>query len=206
MTYEGSKLLPEVAEMIQIEIDATEVFAFLRKYEVNLKPAVAAGMTRTMRAVEQHEIKAMEDQIDRPTPFTLDSLWLRPATASNLEVTLGIKPIASKYLTQPILGGDVDNTLVPVMANEKLNQYGNIVAKRKGMKYLAKHRKQSFVAKINNTLAVWQRVGKENVRALIFKDPVAPRAPRWRFYETGERVIESRVMRDISEAIRKALA
>ena len=191
--------------MIHIEIDASEVFDVLRRLEVNLKPAVAAGMTRTMRAVEQHEIKAMEDQIDRPTPFTLDSLWLQPATASKLEVTLGIKPIASKYLTRPILGGDVNNTLVPVLANEKLNQYGNIVAKRKGMKYLAQHRKKSFVARIKGTLAVWQRIDRHQVRALIYKDPDAPRQKRWTFYETGEKVIQSRVLRDIHNAIKKAL-
>ena len=191
--------------MIHIEIDASEVFDVLRRLEVNLKPAVAAGMTRTMRAVEQHEIKAMEEQIDRPTPFTLDSLWLQPATASKLEVTLGIKPIASKYLTRPILGGDVNNTLVPVLANEKLNQYGNIVAKRKGMKYLARHRKKSFVATIKGTLAVWQRLDRHQVRALIYKDPDAPRAPRWKFYETGEQVIRSRVLRDLKQAIRDAL-
>ena len=120
--------------MIHIEIDASEVLRGLANLNNQLAPAVAKGLTRTLRAVEQHELQAMETQIDRPTPFTLDSLWLQPARAEKLEATLGIKPIASKYLTRPILGGDVNNTLVPVLANEKLNQYGNIVAKRKGMK------------------------------------------------------------------------
>ena len=188
--------------MIHIEIDASEVLRGLANLNHQLAPAVAKGLTRTLRAVEQHELQAMETQIDRPTPFTLDSLWLQPARPEKLEATLGIKPIASKYLTRPILGGDVNNTLVPVLANEKLNQYGNIVAKRKGMKYLARHRKKSFVAKIKGTLAVWQRIDRTQVRALIYKDPDAPRQKRWTFYETGEKVIRARVLRDLRQAIR----
>ena len=188
--------------MIHIEIDASEVLRGLANLNNQLAPAVAKGLTRTLRAVEQHELQAMETQIDRPTPFTLDSLWLQPARAEKLEATLGIKPIASKYLTRPILGGDVNNTLVPVLANEKLNQYGNIVAKRKGMKYLARHRKKSFVARIKGTLAVWQRINRHQVRALIYKDPDAPRQKRWTFYETGEKVIRARVLRDLRQAIR----
>ena len=188
--------------MIHIEIDASEVLRGLANLNNQLAPAVAKGLTRTMRAVEQHELQAMETQIDRPTPFTLDSLWLQPARPEKLETTLGIKPVASRYLVRPILGGDVDNTLVPVLGNVKLNPYGNIIAKRRGMKYLAKREKRGFVARIKGTLAVWQRLDREHVRVLIYKDPEAPRDKRWTFYETGDKVIRARVLRDLRQAIR----
>ena len=172
-----------------------------------LGPAVAQGLTRTMRAVEQHELNAMEAQIDRPTPFTLNSLWLQEARPTHLDTTLGIKHIAAKYLTRPIQGGDVDNTLVPVLGNLKLNRYGNIIGKRGGVKLIKKKGPRRFYKEIGGTFGVWERQKdkQRSLKLLVFKDPDAPRAPRWKYFDTAQRVIEGRVLRDLSAAIQAAL-
>jgi len=73
--------------------------------------AVAAALTDTAAAVQAAEVHEIRDSFDRPTPATLDSIYVRPATKSKLEATVGIKDFmgkgnpAVKWLQAEIEGG-----------------------------------------------------------------------------------------------------
>lgn len=118
----------------------------LERFERGMRFAGAVALTRTGKAViaaEQHE---MRDSFDRPTPYTLNSLKLTPATPDRLEAMVAPKDgnggtPAWKYLAPAILGGArrmkrfevrlgrggvSDNAFVVPGRGATLDAYGNL--------------------------------------------------------------------------------
>lgn len=73
--------------------------------------AVAMALTRTGQLAQQAIKQAMPHVFDRPTPYTLNSTYLRPATKSRLEALVKIKDesfkgvAANKWLHAEVVGG-----------------------------------------------------------------------------------------------------
>lgn len=73
--------------------------------------ATRVALTRTGKKVEVAEVKEMRDIFNNPTPYTMSSLYLRPATASNLSAEVKLKDFAakatpaSKFLAAQLKGG-----------------------------------------------------------------------------------------------------
>lgn len=166
-----------------------------------LPKAIAAGLNRTIRAVEQNVLVGMERHLDRPTPFTINSTGIQPANAKHLDATLYVKPIQAAYLQTPIMGGDVSGTIVPVVSNARLNQYGNLPGKRGGLERIKGKNKRRFVGKVGNTRGVWERLPGNRLKAIATVDRTAPRRKVFPFYEIGRQVAEQRLERDITQAI-----
>jgi hypothetical protein len=53
--------------------------------------AVALALTRTAQDVKRAEQAEMRGVFDRPTPFTLNSLFTKPATKQSLEARVWVK-------------------------------------------------------------------------------------------------------------------
>ena len=166
-----------------------------------LPKAIAAGINRTARAMEQNVLVGMERHLDRPTPFTINSTVILPANQKHLDATLAIRPIQAQYLQTPIMGGDVSGTIVPVVSNAQLNAYGNIPGKRGGLERIKGRNKRRFVGKVGNTRGVFERLPGNRLRAIAFVDRTAPRRKVFPFYEIGRQVAEQRLERDVSQAI-----
>src|SRR6185369_12985592 len=70
--------------------------------------AAAVALTKTAKAVEVAEKHEMSDVFDRPTPNTINSTYVKPATRQTLTAEVGIKNFAgkgiaaSKYLAAQI--------------------------------------------------------------------------------------------------------
>jgi hypothetical protein len=106
--------------------------------------AVALALTRTAQDVKKAEQAEMRSAFDRPTPFTLNSLFIKPATKQSLEARVWVKDTErpTHYLLPQIAGGDrslkrFEQLLVQrgVMRTEeravpggaaKLDAYGNV--------------------------------------------------------------------------------
>lgn len=79
--------------------------------ERRFKAAVATALTRTALEIKEAERLEMIDSFDRPTPYTLRSLYAKGATAQTLEAEVGIKADASggrpptKWLRPQVFGG-----------------------------------------------------------------------------------------------------
>ena len=73
--------------------------------------AVAMALTKTGQKAQAEVKKAMPNVFDRPTPYTLNSTYLRPATKTRLEALVKIKDEAfkgipaNKYLHAQAFGG-----------------------------------------------------------------------------------------------------
>lgn len=70
--------------------------------------ALAAALTWTARDVKEAEVAEMSSVFDRPTPFTLNALFVRPATKETLQAEVGQKEVAGHraYLDVQVSGGN----------------------------------------------------------------------------------------------------
>lgn len=172
--------------------------------------AIASGINKTVRHIEQHELVAMESSIDRPTPFSINALRTFKATPSRLQAKLFVQPMQAKYLHYTVYGGKPDKLLVPILKNIQLNQYGNIVGKRKGFagiqaavkKGKANKKRSLYLGKLRGTYGLWERDRTANkLKLLIFLDKTPERKKRWNFRGVAYRVANQRLTRDVQDAL-----
>lgn len=98
---------------IKIELSGVnKMIESLTDFEKQHLPfATAKALTKTGQEVKAGLVKEMESVFDRPTPYTLDALMLRPATKSNLVAFVWLKDFAGKgtpavkYLWAQVVGG-----------------------------------------------------------------------------------------------------
>lgn len=88
------------------------VQAALKKTEREQIPfATALALTKTAQLVKKGEISVMKRNLDRPTQFTLNSLFVKPATKANQQARVWFKDFAPKgtpacdYLQPQVQGG-----------------------------------------------------------------------------------------------------
>lgn len=67
--------------------------------------ALSLAVNRTAQTVKQEIRQEMERVFDRPTPYTLSSLQMTPATRTHLTATVWVKDGAEKYLLPQVIGG-----------------------------------------------------------------------------------------------------
>lgn len=101
------KLTLDVKGLDQATRDLAERFS-----ERRLNAALATGLTRTALDIREEVKREMRVVLDRPTPYTMNSLFVRPATAQRLAAetyfkddTAGSGTPATKYLLPQVDGG-----------------------------------------------------------------------------------------------------
>ena len=118
--------------------------------------ATALALTQTAADAKAAIDKQLPQKLDRPTRFTLNAIGVTRATKRLLESTVFVKPIQAEYLKWQIEGGvrrtSGYGTAVPTK-NAKLNKFGNIPNRRKGLIRNA----NQFIAVINGIAGVWER-------------------------------------------------
>jgi hypothetical protein len=89
-----------------------EVKKWLEDQRKQVQFAIAVSLTKTAQDVKVELRKEMSNVFDRPTPYTLNSLFIKPATRTTLESVVWIKDElagsgtpAAKYLLPQIDGG-----------------------------------------------------------------------------------------------------
>lgn len=103
-----------VGELMKISIKSNvdQVVAEMRNFPRNQLPfAIATALTKTAQDIKDAEIREVKDVFDRPTPYTLESFYVRPAKKTQLVASVGIKDFAGKgtpaikFLAAQINGG-----------------------------------------------------------------------------------------------------
>ncbi len=99
--------------MIKIEVKF-DVKTLVKKLEGDQKQiafATAVALTKTAQQVQAEEYQEIKAVFDRPTEYTLNSLYVKPATKQSLEARVWVKDDvykgtpAEKYLLPEIIGG-----------------------------------------------------------------------------------------------------
>jgi hypothetical protein len=132
---------------MSIKLSVTSNIQAFADRQVNLAKqfdfAGVVALTRTAQQIKLNEIDEMRTVFDRPTPFTLNSLQVRPATKTNREAEVSTKlgfgsVPAGRYLNPEVEGGHrsmkshelkLGSFTIP-SEFEKLNKYGNLPAPR----------------------------------------------------------------------------
>lgn len=98
--------------VVSVKSNVDQVLSKLRNYRADQIPfATAKALTDTAGDVQNDLRQAMPRSFDRPTPFTLNSLFRTSATKRRLVATVGLKDDAGKgtpagkYLRPQIHGG-----------------------------------------------------------------------------------------------------
>lgn len=92
-------------------VDASRALRRLSNVERQTIFATAVALTKTARLAKDSAVDEMSKVFDRPTPFTLRSIYSTPATKANLSATVQARDFApkgtpaAKYLLPQVQGG-----------------------------------------------------------------------------------------------------
>ena len=92
---------------ISVNVDLRGFVIGMRRAGLDHTLAAAKALTFTAEAVRQAERAEMRRVFDRPTPYTINSLFLKGATPQNLEARVWFKTLGAKshYLSPQVDGG-----------------------------------------------------------------------------------------------------
>jgi hypothetical protein len=132
----------------------------------------------------------------RPTPQTVNSVRIKPATKYKLTAKVFLLPWSAEYLQYQIYGGTRHvRTAVPTK-NARLNKYGNIPGRKTGLV----KRQNQFITKTG----VFRTVRKKAVLEYAFiENPKYDK--RWQFHKIAKGVAANRFPKQFSKALKLAL-
>ena len=170
--------------------------------------ASSQAINETLVGLKKEMFKQTEKKLDRPTRTTQNGCFVKRSNKKNLTGVLGIKDFVAKYLHYQIEGG-VRSTgkkiPVPYKPNARLNKFGNIPSKRRG---LIKRPNKQFIAKINGVSGVYEKFGKggSQVKLLIaFEDTVTYDKKIFPFYQIANGYINNTYNRKLQKALTRAM-
>ena len=179
--------------------------------------ATANAINTTLFQIMKAEKAQMPKKLDRPMAKTIKAFKINKAKKTTLSGDIHITPKKAEYLKYVVEGGvRSGRTGVPYTKNIKLNKYGNIPMRRKG---LIKNKNQ-FYGTIKGIEGVWERghyskkgkfttQGKSrstSVRLLVAMESDVNYKKRFPFYEIGKGVVRSRFKRNFERALARAMA
>ena len=176
--------------------------------------ATAQAINAVAKQVQAAQRENMAKVLDRPTPFTVNSVGIKPANKSSLTAMVYVKDIAAAYLLPYEVGGanklNARALIKPV--DQKANQYGNLP--RTTVKRLAS-KKNVFIGKVKTKAGevdgVWQRSkatrGKKAGLTLLIKFQDAHEATqRLGYQNVARKVVSASFKRELGAALARAMA
>jgi hypothetical protein len=90
--------------------------------------AAATALTALARRVQEAEKAGLKEKLNRPTPFTINSVGVRSARKDNLTALVFVRDIAASYLEPFEFGGrhKLNSQALLNPKDIKVNQYGNL--------------------------------------------------------------------------------
>lgn len=176
--------------------------------------ATAQAINSVAKKLQAAEQDNMRKVLDRPTPFTLNSVSVKLANKTTLTATVYVKEIAAAYLLPYEEGGqnklNARALIKPV--GQKVNQYGNLP--RTTVKRLAS-KKNVFVGKVKTSAGevdgVWQRTkatrGKRAGLKLLIKFEDAHEVrQRLGYRDLARKLVGSSFRGELGAALARAVA
>ena len=190
---------------IKVKANIKEFSKKVALLEKDLVPSAASrAINKTLEMLQLQQKTLQRKYLDRPKPTTQKAYFIRYASKRTLVGSLNIKDFAEEYLQYQIRGGfrysDKKNP-VPIEGNARLDQYGNIRGRRRG---LIKNKKQ-FIGEIKGITAVWERVGKYGVKPIILlTENFARYETKFPFFREGQKFVDKHFKRQMRVAFARA--
>ena len=194
---------------IKIKDNIKQFSKGLSKFEQKQIPfATMRGINDTLFGLRKEMAKQTVKKLDRPTPATQKGFQIKKANKKTLTGLLFIKDFVADYLKFQIDGGTRSTGRkipVPFTPNARLNKFGNIPNKRKG---LIKRPTKQFITQINGVSGVYEkqgRGGKQLKLIIAFEDSVVYDKKPFPFYKIGIGYINNTYDRNLQKAFKKAM-
>ena len=193
--------------MFNIKGDLKGIKKHLNRTQKKLLPqATVKAINKTLFQIMDAEKVQIHKKLDRPNPFTQKAFKIRMAKPNQwvIEGDIHIQPNRWKYLKFAVDGGTKTGELgVPIMANAKLNKYGNIAGRGRN-RYIKGNRQ--FRATINGVDGVWAKTGgKKNPKLklmVVFKRSLNYKKI-FPFYKIADSLARNMFQRNIDYSLRK---
>lgn len=88
-----------------IDFDDVGMRRYLGQLSDQAHFAMAVALTKTASNAKAMIVNKMPQVFDRPTPYTLGSIYIKPATKANLVAIIDVKDAAQKYLGPEVYSG-----------------------------------------------------------------------------------------------------
>lgn len=166
--------------------------------------AAARALTDTARDVETNTAKRLPKVFDRPTPFTLRGLFVKPARKARLVATVGFKDKQADYLALQETGGTrrPKGRALVVPASARVNRYGNLP---RGAVRRALARPDTFSGTVRGVAGIWQRTRRGGVRLLVAYEDRARYEPRLGFDDGARKTALARFGRHFARRFAEAV-
>jgi hypothetical protein len=189
---------------ISVKHNIEDTIRRLRAQTKQVPFAIAKALTDTARDAARDVQSKLPQVIDRPTPFTRNSIRWKRATKQTLTSAVYIAPIAAAYLS-PLITGETakprKGKALVLPGADRLNQYGNIPRTR--IRTLLRNPK-NFAGTVRGVGGIWQRKGR-SVRLLIRFEPEQSKRVSFPFYRMVEESVRKRFDANFRAALEYAM-
>jgi hypothetical protein len=163
--------------------------------------AAAQAINSTLFDVMKAEKAQLPKKLDRPTPFTMKAFKINKAKKTELVGDIHITPERWKYLKYQVEGGTRTGNIGVPTKNAKLNKYGNIPMRRKGLI----KKKNQFIATKGNISGVWEKT-RSGLKLIVAFEKSVSYEERFPFKRIAEGVARKKFQRNFKRSLARALA
>lgn len=220
--------------MFELKPNDASLNEAINSMQKQIRFASMVAVNRTAGVVKRELQQEMVRVFDRPTPFTIDSIRIIPATKANLQASIGVKDSSLKILEPEIYGGNRHHTNFETSLlskgrlqggwfgvpgpNAQLDQYGNqklgqIAPAEVGLP----NRSRRNGARTNRSKYVVMKPGRKkrpglyvrkgrSINRLLTFVPSVKYRKRFDFFEVSDRVVRREIGAQFSKALQEALA
>ena len=187
--------------MFNVKGDMKPIIKHLNKTQKRQIPfAAAQAINNTLFDIMKAEKAQLPKKLDRPTPFTMKAFKINKAKKTQLVGDIHVSPERYKYLKYAIEGGTrTGNTGVPTK-HAKLNKYGNIPMRKKG---LIKNKRQ-FIKNIGGLSGVWEK-STSGLKLMVAFENTVNYKKQFPFYKIAEGVARKKFQRNFQKTLKRAI-
>ena len=163
--------------------------------------AAANAINTTLFDILKAEKAQMPKKLDRPKSYSVNAFKVNKAKKSMLVGDIHVMPERYKYLKYAIEGGTRTGNIGVPTKHAKLNKFGNIPMRKKG---LIKNKKQ-FIQTINGVSGVWER-SKQGTKLMVAFENSVTYKKRFPFFKIAEAVARKKFQRNFKKSLARAMA
>jgi hypothetical protein len=204
--------------MLKVTVQGDFGKSMIAGLKKQLPYVTAKALTATAKELQRRIPAALEQQLDRPTPFTKSGVFVIPARKDKLEAVVGFKDKQARYMRLQIEGGTRSPGArgLKLPGNIVLDQFGNIPkgvitkmiqaakagkygsAVKKGLGINARGKAPANLSLFygqpkgmpNLPVGIWRRDGNQITPVIVFPTNKPARyKPRFKFNELAERTV-----------------
>ncbi|MBX3605351.1 MAG: hypothetical protein KF788_08770 [Piscinibacter sp.] len=218
--------------MLTVTSDIDKALGFTARLHDQFPFAVAKGLTDTMVDVRKAMPARLEAELDEPTPYTKQGLYVTPARKDRLQAAVGFKDRQAEYLHYQVEGGTrpPKRRALRLPGEIELDRYGNmpaglvrqLIARAKaGKRATGAQAKRFGVSKAldlfygepgdGRPAGLYKRVAigtqrHQLVPLVVFPKRSARYRRRFDFYGDTQRIVDARLDANLTRAWQLALA